>query len=214
MIPGIDISEWQGHVDFNAVKASGVKFVLIRAGYGRSASQEDRYFAEHYTQAKAAGLQVGAYWYSYANSPADAANEARACLTVLGNRHFDFPIYFDLEEKWQFANGRNFCDSLVKSFCSILEQNGCYAGLYISRSSLQNYISTAVAQRYAIWIAEYGSRCNYGGNYGIWQHSSTGSVPGVNGNCDLDYAYIDYAAVIDKKQPVIRKNPDELASEV
>lgn len=100
MISGIDVSEWQGHVDFNAVKASGVKFVLIRAGYGRSASQEDRYFAEHYTQAKAAGLQVGAYWYSYAVSPADAANEARACLTVLGNRHFDFPIYFDLEEKW------------------------------------------------------------------------------------------------------------------
>ena len=98
MISGIDVSEWQGHVDFNAVKASGVKFVLIRAGYGRSASQEDRYFAEHYTQAKAAGLQVGAYWYSYAVSPADAANEARACLTVLGNRHFDFPIYFDLEE--------------------------------------------------------------------------------------------------------------------
>ena len=214
MISGIDVSEWQGHVDFNAVKASGVKFVLIRAGYGRSASQEDRYFAEHYTQAKAAGLQVGAYWYSYAVSPADAANEARACLTVLGNRHFDYPIYFDLEEKWQFANGRNFCDSLVKSFCSVLEQNGCYAGLYISRSPLQNYISPSVAQRYAVWVAEYGPCCNYNGNYGIWQHSSTGSVPGVNGNCDLDYAYIDYAAVINKKQPVTRKNPDELAVEV
>ncbi|MEE1989382.1 GH25 family lysozyme [Limosilactobacillus reuteri] len=214
MIPGIDISEWQGHVDFNAVKASGIKFVLIRAGYGRSASQADNYFAEHYAQAKAAGLQVGAYWYSYAVSPADAANEARACLTVLGNHHLDYPIYFDLEEKWQFANGRNFCDSLVKSFCSVLEQNSFYAGLYISRSPLQNYISTAVAQRYAIWIAEYGSRCNYGGNYGIWQHSSTGSVPGVIGNCDLDYAYIDYATVINKKQLVVRRNPDELAVEV
>ncbi|MFQ8966023.1 MAG: GH25 family lysozyme [Lactobacillus gasseri] len=214
MIPGIDISEWQGHVDFNAVKASGVKFVLIRAGYGRSARQEDRYFAEHYAQAKEAGLQVGAYWYSYAISPADAAIEARACLTVLGNRHFDFPIYFDLEEKWQFANGRNFCDSLVKSFCGILEQNGYYAGLYISRSPLQNYIPPTIAHRYAVWVAEYGPRCNYGGNYGIWQHSSTGSVPGVNGNCDLDYAYIDYAAVIDKKQSVTRKNPDELAFEV
>ena len=158
MIPGIDISEWQGHVDFNAVKASGVKFVLIRAGYGRSASQEDRYFAEHYTQAKAAGLQVGAYWYSYAISPEDAANEARACLTVLGNRHFDYPIYFDLEEQWQFHQGRAFCDSLVKSFFCVLEQNGCYAGLYISRSPLQNYISSAVAQRYAVWVAEYGPR--------------------------------------------------------
>lgn len=79
-----------------------------RAGYGRSADQVDRYFAEHYAQAKAAGLQVGTYWYSYAVSPADAANEARACLTVLGNCHFDYLIYFDLEEKWQFANGRNF----------------------------------------------------------------------------------------------------------
>lgn len=214
MIPGIDISEWQGHVDFNAVKASGVKFVLIRAGYGRSASQEDRYFAEHYTQAKAAGLQVGAYWYSYAISPEDAANEARACLTVLGNRHFDYPIYFDLEEQWQFHQERAFCDSLVKSFCCVLEQNGCYAGLYISRSPLQNYISSAVAQRYAVWVAEYGPCCNYSGNYGIWQHSSTGSVPGVNGNCDLDYSYIDYAAVINKKQPITRKNPDELAAEV
>lgn len=95
-----------------------------------------------------------------------------------------------------------------------MEQNSFYAGLYISRSPLQNYISTAVAQRYAIWIAEYGSRCNYGGNYGIWQHSSTGSVPGVIGNCDLDYAYIDYATVINKKQLVVRKKPDELAVEV
>lgn len=214
MIPGIDVSEWQGHVDFQAVKASGVKFALIRAGYGRSASQEDRYFSEHYAQAKVAGLQVGAYWYSYAVSPADAANEARACLTVLGNRHFDYPIYFDLEEQWQFRQGRAFCDSLVKSFCSVLEQHGCYAGLYISRSPLQTYISPAVAQRYAIWVAEYGSCCNYNGNYGIWQHSSTGSVPGVNGNCDLDYAYIDYAAVINKQKPVTRKSSDELANEV
>lgn len=102
----------------------------------------------------------------------------------------------------------------MKSFCSVLEQNGCYAGLYISRSPLQNYISPSVAQRYAVWVAEYGPCCNYNGNYGIWQHSSTGSVPGVNGNCDLDYAYIDYAAVINKKQPVTRKNPDELAVEV
>ena len=85
-----------------------------RAGYGRSADQVDRYFAEHYAQAKAAGLQVGTYWYSYAVSPADAANEARACLTVLGNCHFDYLIYFDLEEKWQFANGRNLVDYRMK----------------------------------------------------------------------------------------------------
>lgn len=216
-IKGIDVSEWQGHIDFSRVKQSGVQFVIIRAGYGNTPRQKDKYFEEHYAQAKAAGLLIGAYWYSYASSASDAAIEAQACLTVLGKRHFDYPIYFDLEEAWQFKQGRAFCDSLVRCFCNTLEAHGCYAGLYISRSPLQNYISTAVAQRYATWIAEYGPRCNYSGPIGIWQHSSTGLVPRVNGNCDLDVAYIDYAAVINKhtaQAKPAKKSPSVIVQEV
>lgn len=148
-IKGIDVSEWQGQINFDRVKQSGIQFVIIRAGYGNSTSQKDRYFEENYSKAKAAGLKVGAYWYSYASSPSDAVLEAQACLTILGNRHFDYPIYFDLEEQWQFKQGRDFCDQLVKNFCNTLEAHNYYAGFYISRSPLQSYISPVVARRYA-----------------------------------------------------------------
>lgn len=164
--------------------------------------------------AKAAGLKVGAYWYSYASSPSDAVLEAQACLTILGNRHFDYPIYFDLEEQWQFKQGRDFCDQLVKNFCNTLEAHNYYAGFYISRSPLQSYISPVVARRYAAWVAEYGPRLNYAGPVGIWQHSSTGQVPGVNGNCDLDLAYIDYATIINHSPTEAKKPINVIAQEV
>lgn len=213
-IKGIDVSEWQGQINFDRVKQSGIQFVIIRAGYGNSTSQKDRYFEENYSKAKAAGLKVGAYWYSYASSPSDAVLEAQACLTILGNRHFDYPIYFDLEEQWQFKQGRDFCDQLVKNFCNTLEAHNYYAGFYISRSPLQSYISPVVARRYAAWIAEYGPRLNYAGPVGIWQHSSTGQVPGVNGNCDLDLAYIDYATIINHSPTEAKKPINVIAQEV
>ncbi|MGN1133719.1 MAG: GH25 family lysozyme [Oscillospiraceae bacterium] len=198
IIKGIDVSSWQGNIDFAKVKKSGVSFVIIRAGYGRLTSQKDKYFEQNYRNAKAAGLNVGAYWYSYADSAADAVKEAKACLEVIKGKKFEFPIYFDLEESSQFAKGRDFCDSLVKAFCNELEKNGYWAGLYISRSPLQNYISQSVAKRYALWVAEYGAECNYNGSYGMWQCSSSENISGISGNCDLDYCYADYPVQIKK----------------
>ncbi|MGN1113816.1 MAG: GH25 family lysozyme [Oscillospiraceae bacterium] len=198
-IKGIDISSWQGNIDFKKVKASGIDFVIIRAGYGRFTSQKDEYFEQNYKNAKAAGLNVGAYWYSYAESTADAIKEAKTCLSVIKGKKFEFPIYFDLEESSQFTKGRAFCDGLVKAFCGEMEKAGYWAGLYISRSPLQNYISQSVAKRYALWVAEYGDKCNYSGSYGIWQYSSTGKIGGISGNCDADYCYIDYPKLIKEK---------------
>lgn len=194
---GIDVSQYQQGVDFKKVKASGVDFVIIRAGYGKYANQKDPCFESHYKAAKAAGLKVGAYWFSYATTAAEAKAEATACLSVIKGKTFEYPIYFDLEERSQFAKGRSFCDSLVKTFCNALEHAGYWAGLYISRSPLQQYISASVAKRYALWVAEYGSRCNYGGTYGMWQYSSTGKVSGISGNVDMDICYVDYPAKIE-----------------
>ena len=114
------------------------------------------------------------------------------------------------------GKGRNFCDSIVKAFCNELEKNGYYAGLYIFRSPLQNYISESIAKRYALWIAEYGGRCNYNGKYGMWQYSSQGRVSGVNGNCDMDIAYVGYPSIIIKKgfNGYKVKSVDEVAREV
>lgn len=195
-VNGIDVSRYQGSIDFKKVKSAGIEFVIIRAGYGRYASQKDPCFEENYKGAKAVGLKVGAYWYSYAVSSADAVLEAKACMEVIKGKKFDYPIYFDLEEQSQFAKGREFCDNLVRSFCGELEKNDYFAGLYISRSPLQNYISDSIAKRYALWIAEYGPKCNYDGAYGMWQYSSTGKISGINGNVDCNYCYIDYPKLI------------------
>lgn len=113
---GIDVSQFQGNIDFGKVKKSGIEFVIIRAGFGRYANQKDPYFESHYKAAKAAGLKVGAYWYSYATSEADAKAEAETCLSIIKGKQFEYPIYFDLEESSQFRKGKSFCDSLVKTF--------------------------------------------------------------------------------------------------
>jgi GH25 family lysozyme M1 (1,4-beta-N-acetylmuramidase) len=196
MKKGIDISQYQKNIDFAKVKASGIDYVIIRAGYGKYTKQKDPQFETHYKNATAAGLSVGAYWYSYASSVEDAKLEAQTCISVIKGKKFDYPIYFDLEESTQFAKGKSFCDSIVKAFCGELEAAGYYAGLYISRSPLQQYISTDVAKKYALWIAEYATKCNYSGDYGMWQYSSSGKVNGVSGNVDCDYCYVDYPSKI------------------
>lgn len=201
MLRGIDVSKWQGQIDFNAVKRSGVDFVIIQAGYGKSVSQKDPYFEQNYARAKAAGLKVGAYWFSYALTPNEAAEEARTCAAVITNKQFDFPIYYDLENEakskyFPFVTGKTNCSNMVKAFCTELEKLGYFAGLYISRSPLQTHITKEVAERFALWLAEYGSKLNYSGKYGIWQRSSTGRVVGVIGNVDIDEAVIDYSTII------------------
>lgn len=105
---GIDVSVWQGDIDFAKVKANGIDFVIIRAGYGKLTSQKDKYFEQNYSRAKAAGLHVGAYWYSYAQSADDAKKEAQTCISVLKGKQFDYPVYFDIEEKSQLNKGKDF----------------------------------------------------------------------------------------------------------
>ena len=199
MVHGIDVSQWQGgNIDFKAVKAAGINFVIIRAGYGKHRSQKDPYFETNYKKAKAAGLNIGVYWYSYANNVADAKAEAATCIKAIAGKTFEYPIFFDLEERSQLNKGRDFCSSLVTAFCGELEKAGYFAGLYISRSPLEQYISRDVAKKYALWIAEYGGKLNYSGDYGIWQNSSTWRVNGISGNVDHDYSYIDYPSIIKK----------------
>lgn len=195
---GIDISQWQGEPDFSKLK-NKVDFVIIRAGFGKYASQKDASFERNYTECKRLCIPVGAYWFSYADSASDAELEAMACLKVINGKKFEYPIFFDLEGVKQFAQGRSVCDSMVTKFCDTLEKAGYFAGLYISRSPLQNYISSDVAERYALWIAEYGSKLNWSGAVGIWQNSSTGKYAGISGNVDTDICYVDYPSIIKEK---------------
>ena len=196
---GIDISTYQRNVDFKKLKAAGVNFVILRAGYGDVLSypnQKDDMFESHYKNAKAAGLHVGAYWYMYATTVDRAKREAKGFLQVIKGKQFDMPVYLDLEERSQFNTGKTNCSNMVKAFCDILENAGYWSGLYISRSPLQDYISTEVANRYSLWVAEYASKCNYNGTVDIWQYTSSARYNGYSGNLDGDICYRDYPTLI------------------
>ncbi|MCC6093965.1 MAG: LysM peptidoglycan-binding domain-containing protein [Eubacterium sp.] len=224
-IKGIDVSVWQGAIDFNAVRNSGVDFVIIRAGYGTNS--KDKYFEENYRKAKAAELHVGAYWYSYADSFSEAVQEAEMFLSTLAGKQFDYPVFLDMEEKKQIEAGTDFCSGLIKSFCDRLEAAGYFAGFYTSASFAGSVVTDAVRKRYCYWCAQWADACSYEDSCGIWQHSSNGSVPGINGRVDMDWSYQDFPTVIigggfngysksadDTPTPVASKTVDELAHEV
>lgn len=199
---GIDVSFAQGKVDWKAIKASGkIDFAIIRAGYGREVSQKDAQFDNNYAGCKSNGIPVGVYWYSYAESAEDAKREAKTCLEIIKGKQLEYPIYFDLEERFQLAKGRDFCDSIVRAFCNTLEEAGYWAGLYCSTYYLNTCISPEVAKRYALWVAQYNYECTYSkADYGMWQYSSSNTVDGISGNVDGDECYVDYPALIKSNQ--------------
>ena len=196
MMKGIDVSVHNGIIDWQKVKESGIDFAIIRAGFGRFVDQKDENFERNYEEAKAVGIPIGAYWYSYATTPDEAHQEAEVCISILKDKQFEYPIFFDLEEKSALDTGKENCSAIVKDFCDQLENAGYYTGFYMSRSTLTTHITEEVQKRYALWVAEWGNTLNYSGNTGIWQFSSRGFVDGITGNVDLDIGYKDYPTII------------------
>lgn len=204
---GIDVSRWQGDINWNTVKnAEKIDFAILQAGYGRDISQKDPTFEKNYKGCKDNNIPVGAYWYSYATTVEDAIREANTCLEAIKGKQFEYPIYFDVEESRQFALGKTAVSNIIKAFLDTVEKAGYWVGLYMSTSYLLNYVTEDIRKRYAIWCAEYASKCSYGGQYAMWQYSVAGHgewdlvnkkyVAGVQGQCDLDYCYTDYPTAI------------------
>ena len=195
IIQGIDVSSYQGTINWKKV-AESKKFAILRIGTGYNGkNKKDSKFEENYKNAKAAGVKVGAYWYSYATSVDDAKREANYCLQHLSGKQFEWPIYYDIEEEFQFYNGIN--NSIAKTFCEILEANHYYCGIYSSDSKWTFNFSKGISSRYSIWVAHLGtSRFTYTGTYDIWQKSETGSVSGISGNVALDECYLNFEPVM------------------
>lgn len=198
---GIDIYSGTGIVDMRKVKAAGNSFVIIRAGYGRYINQKDERFEQNYANAKAAGLNVGAYWFSYATTVSQAEAEADICLKVIAGKQYEYPIFFDCETQAAFITGKNNVSAMIKAFCTKLEKAGYFAGLYCSTYYLTNYVTDEVKKKYTLWVAQYNTSCTYSGagKVAMWQSSSTGKVSGVMKYCDLDTSYVDYPSIIKTK---------------
>lgn len=197
---GIDVSKWQGNIDWNRVKASGVDFAILRAGYGSVSSQKDVTFEDNYQNAKAAGIPVGAYHYSYAKDIAGAKREAQTFLEWIKGKQFEYPVVFDIEESATYNLGKNTVSEIIKTFCSIVEAAGYYVSVYTNKNWLDHVVSDEVKSKYDTWLAQWTSTPSYTGPYGMWQYTSSGVVDGISGRVDMDIAYKNYPEIIKRKQ--------------
>lgn len=189
-LKGIDVSEWQGTIDWRKVAKDGVQFAVIHAGYGRELSQKDKYFERNYAGARAAGIKVGAFWYSYADSVARAEQEARTCLKVLDGKHLDLPVFFDQEyEPGILKLSTKTRTDIVLKFLETIKAAGRPCGLYSSTDFITTKLQANRLTAYPLWIAEYGSKLHYTGKVWAWQYTDRGRVAGIKGRVDMNHGY-------------------------
>ena len=185
----LDISTWQGYVDFNKVKSAGYNYVILRAGFGRENSQKDNTFERNYANAKAAGIKVGVYWFSYSTSPSDAYREANACLYCLNGKRLDMPVYYDLEYQPAMSMSNSNYTQMALNFCSTIKKAGYKSGVY-SSASVYGYLlnrQTLINNGVSIWNAQWSSYCSVPCD--IWQYSEKGQVNGISASVDMNYIH-------------------------
>jgi GH25 family lysozyme M1 (1,4-beta-N-acetylmuramidase) len=186
---GIDVSKWQGEIDWEKVKNAGVEFTIIRLGYQTDYDGEckiDPYFETNMQGAKNAGIPIGLYFYSYAKTLEQAEEQANWVKEKIGEYEISLPIAFDWES-WSSFNKTNMSfykiNKVANRFLEILEQNGYKGMLYSSKNYLENIWTP---EKYPTWLAHYTSNTDYKGEYYIWQMCDTGRINGINGNVDID----------------------------
>lgn len=195
----IDISKHNGEIDFAKVKADGISGVIIRAGFGRLSSQKDPMFEGYYSGARAAGLDIGAYWYSYAMSAEEAKREAAVFLEAIKGKRFELPLYLDIEEKKQVGLGKAVCSAMTEAFCGALEAAGYFAGIYSFDSFFGSNLTPDVQARFSCWAARVENvKPLYCKSYAMHQYTWKGAVKGINGDVDISYCYCDFPSVIKK----------------
>ena len=193
---GIDVSKWNGDIDWDRVRDAGVEFAIIRAGYRGSVTGslvEDPRFAENMKGAAAGGVPVGVYFFTQAVNEVEAVEEASAVIRLVREYDLEYPVFIDTEG----AGGSGRADGLdpetrtlvCEAFCRTVENAGYTAGIYASRNWLNNNLYMDRLDRYFIWLAEYRSAPLYQGYYQMWQHTSSGRSDGIEGNVDMNVYY-------------------------
>lgn len=194
---GIDVSKWNGEIDWDIVKAEGVDFAIIRCGYRGSSTGclvEDPYYKQNIDNAQRAGVKVGVYFFTQATNLVEAVEEASAVITLLGERELDYPVFIDTEG----AGGNGRADNLdpatrtavINAFCQTIQNAGLEAGVYASRNWYLNKLNREDFYDFTIWLAEYRQTPEYEDKYDIWQYTSSGAVSGIEGRVDLNISYI------------------------
>lgn len=201
----LDVSRWQGSINWGRVKASGlVSGVMIRA-MGNSAEGKpskpyiDPFFARNYAECQRLGIPVGVYGYFKATTKAQADKELALFKQALGGRTFQLPVAVDIEDTLQAALSKSALTDIVAHCLSVVESWGVYAMLYTGLNFGQTnlYMGGAALKPYDLWLADYRGK-RPARRHGMWQYTSSGKIPGVGGPVDLSHAYKDYAGIIQR----------------
>ncbi|MCM1100285.1 MAG: hypothetical protein NC079_02895 [Clostridium sp.] len=201
-IMGIDVSKHNGTIDWNAVKNSGVSYVIIRCGY-RGYTQGsliiDPKFEQNIKGANSAGLKVGVYFFSQAVDEVEAVEEASFVLDCVRNYQISYPIFLDVEYSGAAGNkgradglGSAGRTSVCKAFCETIRSGGYTAGIYANKTWLETKLDPGQLGSYKIWLAQYAASPTYTGRYDLWQYKSTGKVSGISGSVDMNLSYLGY----------------------
>ena len=193
-LKGIDVSKWNGRIDWKKVKKAGIDFCIIRTGYSKTVDYKFKYNIE---EAIDNGLQIGVYHFSYATTNAKAKEEAEFCLELIKpyKKYITLGVWFDYEydsvnysRRYGVYPTKKSVTSLAKTFCSTVEKNGYSTGIYTNLDFSSNYFTKEVLNKYPTWIAVWG-KMNYHGKYVMWQYTDSGRVDGIHGKVDMNIFY-------------------------
>lgn len=188
---GVDVSQYNGAINWGQVAASGMKFAFIKAGSTKSGV--DPYFAANITGAQAAGLKTGVYLYSYATTPEAAASEANQLLQWIDGYTVNYPVVFDIEDKCHKGLSEQQLIDIINAFCTVIDGAGYYPMVYSNKNMFVGKLSICGWDK---WVAQYNDTCEYNNNVCFWQYSSKAKVNGAGGNVDVNYQYKDYSSLI------------------
>lgn len=202
MKKGIDVSEFQGIINWDEVKNSGIEFAILRAGYGQN--NIDNKFRRNIEECKRVGIPIGIYWFSYALNENMAKAEARYAVQAVKGYELEYPIAYDFEQAsvdYCENNGinvtREFATKLVLAFCNEIKSQGYYPINYANLDFLNNMFNMQQLKDIDIWYAYYNEYCNKTNICSMWQYSDSGQVNGINGqSVDMDYDFVDYPNII------------------
>lgn len=199
LFEGVDLSYHNGTVDFEALRNAGITFVILRVG--TSKTMPDPKFEEYYAAARAAGLSIGAYFYTYANTTAKAQEDAEKVLEYLEGKQFEYPIFFDIEDKSLTTLSPMLLTDITLTFCDAMVDAGYYPGVYTNKTWLATYLEVdRIRSVYDIWLASWivtgENISDYSDDYAMWQYTATGKVSGVSTAVDRNRTYRDFKALI------------------
>ncbi|TCL59153.1 RICIN domain-containing protein [Allofournierella massiliensis] len=198
---GIDVSHHQGVIDWEAVKAAGIDFAIIRCGYGMNLpEQDDKQWSRNVSECERLGIPYGVYFYSYAMTADMAVEEAIHAVRLLEGHNPDLPVFYDMEENRQLVVGNSGLAEMARIFCDIVSSKGYEVGVYANLNWWNHYLTDAVFENWYRWVAEWRSSCSYNGRYEMWQYTDEGQISGINGFVDMNYWYGDLPG--DERVPI------------